>query len=250
MMKKTCFCLFILAASAAVLPRAASAKSVEEILKGLDINFTSIKDAIYDAEMVAYRDQSEVKRIKFSIQVKGLVMKRLKFTYPGDINGMMMLTTAQGNVYVFLPSYNRVRRVATHVRNQGFMGTDISPDDMNSSTYSGLWDVKIVSEDAENWILDAVPRKGVETSYSKQRLTVRKDIIAATKIDYFDANGVHVKTQLRDKFDSFGPGYMPKLYTFKNLKTGTWTVMRFLNCRVNTGIPDSAFTKRAILRAD
>ena len=26
---------------------------------------------------------------------------------------------------------NRVRRVATHVQNQGFMGTDISPDDMN-----------------------------------------------------------------------------------------------------------------------
>jgi hypothetical protein len=38
--------------------------------------------------------------------------------------------------------------------------------------------------------------------------------------------------------------------TFKDHRTGSQTVLRFLGCTVNQGIPDSAFTTRALTRGD
>ena len=49
-------------------------------------------------------------------------------------------------------------------------------------------------------------------------------------------------------FKMFGNVIAPTIFEFKNVLTGTKTIMEFTDLRVNNGIPESAFTKRAILR--
>lgn len=228
----------------------AAAGEVEDVVAKADSNLTDVKDQTYKAEIEVIRDGKIIKTLKFTAKLKGLTMKVVNFTAPGDVRGMSLLTTADGFMYVYLPSYKRVRRVAAHVRHQGFMGTDISPDEMASGALSEGWHVKIVSQDDKVWVLELKPRAGNETSYSRQLVTVSKEHEGVEKVESYNSEGKLVKTQTRTKWKSFGVIYIPTVFTYIDERTGSKTILRFLDCEVNKGIPDSAFTNRALMRGD
>ena len=228
----------------------AAAGEVEDVVAKADSNLTDVKDQTYKAEIEVIRDGKIIKTLKFTAKLKGLTMKVVNFTAPGDVRGMSLLTTADGFMYVYLPSYKRVRRVAAHVRHQGFMGTDISPDEMASGALSKGWHVKIVSQDDKVWVLELKPKAGNETSYSRQLVTVSKEHEGVEKVESYNSEGKLVKSQTRTEWKSFGVIYIPTIFTYTDERTGSKTILRFLDCEVNKGIPDSAFKKRALMRGD
>src|SRR5438477_514166 len=101
--------------------------------------------------------------------------KRLvRFTSPGDAKGMAMLTEGRDTMYVFLPAFNRVRRMGTHLKGQIFMGGDMTYEDMNEATYTGLYELKLVGIEGNAWVfeLNLLPKKEVE--FSKLKMWVDK----------------------------------------------------------------------------
>ncbi len=250
MTSRTCTVSILIAFMVIFTVRPATAETTKEILSKLDGTLTNVKDQSYDVKVQVDRNGKIIKSFEFHIKLKGITMKLAKFTAPGDVRGMLVLTTEEGHTYVYLPSYKRIRRVASHVRNQGFMGTDISPDDMGATTLSEGWDTTLDSEDDKHWIMTLVPLPDNKVDYSKLRITALKKYSGVSKIEYYSRKGKHVKTQIREEWKSFGPITLPMLYTTKNLQTGSVTTMQFSNCKINMGLPKSAFTKRAILRAD
>ncbi len=230
--------------------RPVAADKVAEILAKVDATLTNVEDQMYDGEMTLIRDGKTAKTLKFTVKLKGLKMQLVKFTAPGDVRGMTVLTTDKGHMYVYLPSYKRVRRVAAHVRNQGFMGTDISPEDMGAASLSRGWNAHLDSEDEEKWVLTLKPKPEKQTTYRKLRITVLKKYGGVSQLEYFNAQDKVVKMQTRKEWKTFGPVTLPTHFTVKDLHTGSKTIMRFSSCKVNTGIPTSAFQKRAIMRVD
>jgi outer membrane lipoprotein-sorting protein len=242
----------VLAAAVTLLTSAANvlADEAQDILARTDATLTRVRDQTYEAELTVYKDGKAVKSMSFTARLKGLHMKLVRFTAPGDVKDMTVLTTVDDAMYVYIPSFQRVRRVAAHVRNAGFMGTDFSPEELGSAALSVGWSPKIVSEDGEKWVLDLSPRPGTETTCSKMRVEVLKRHMAVTRIEYFDGAGKAVKEQVRDTWKNFGAITIPARITVTDLRTGSRSEITFTGVRVNTGLPDEAFTKRAILRAD
>jgi outer membrane lipoprotein-sorting protein len=226
--------------------------TVEEILTKVDAVLTKVKDQTYQAELEVQRDGKVTKTLKFTAKLKGLFQKMIKFTAPGDVRDMAVLTTADGLMYVYMPSYKRVRRVAAHVRNQGFMGTDVTPEEMAITTMSVGWKAKILKQDARVWVLEMKPDRdaGNESVYSKLIVTVSKAHEGVEKIDSYDSAGKLMRSQIRTEWKNFGAVSIPSVMTFKDHRTGSQTVMRFLNCTVNQNVPDSAFTTRALTRGE
>jgi outer membrane lipoprotein-sorting protein len=233
-----------------IVPQVSAAGEVEDVLAKVDAVLTKVKDQTYQAELEVVRDGKVTKTLKFTAKLKGLFQKMIKFTAPGDVRDMAVLTTSDGLMYVYMPSYKRVRRVAAHVRNQGFMGTDVTPEEMAITTMSVGWKAKILKQDAKVWVLDLRPDTGNETAYSKLIVTVSKQHEGVEKIDSYDSAGKLIRSQIRTEWKNFGAVAIPSVMTFKDLRTGSQTVMRFLNCSVNQGIPDSAFTTRALTRGE
>ncbi|MCP4674306.1 MAG: outer membrane lipoprotein-sorting protein [Deltaproteobacteria bacterium] len=243
----------VIVAFSVFVTRFASADEVAEILAKVDATLTKVTDQRYSGEMEIMNDGKVTKTLKFNVMLKGLHMKIVRFTAPGDVRGMTVLTTAKGHMYVYLPSYKRVRRVASHVRNQGFMGSDISPEDMGAASLSVGWTGTLISgkEDTEDtWVLDLKPKSGNPTTYSKLRIEVLKKYGGVSKLEYFNAEGKVVKTQVRSEWKTYGPITLPTLFNVKDERSSSVTVLRFSGCKVNTGISDRAFTKRAIMRVD
>ena len=234
----------------AFAPLFVRADDVTAILAKVDANLTRVNDQSYTGEIQVFRGGKAIKSLKFTVKLKGLKMKLVRFTEPGDVRGMSVLTTKEGHMYVYLPSYQRVRRIASHVRNQGFMGTDLSPDDFGAASLSEGWSAVVKSDDSEKWMLVLKPESGNESSYSKMVVTVLKSYGGVSKIDYYNGEGRLIKTQVRESWKSFGEITVPTIFTVTDHGTGSKTVMRFLDCKVNAGLPESAFTKRALLRGE
>jgi len=242
--------LILLVAAVTVFPHISLGATVADILKKVDENLTKVEDQTYTGEIEVVRDGKTTKSMKFNVKLKGLRMKLVRFTAPGDVRGMTVLTTEQGHMYVYLPSYKRVRRVASHVRNQGFMGTDLSPEDMGTASLSEGWNPTLKSETEAEWILTLTPKKGTETSFSKIQATVLKKYGGVSELVYYNSQGKAIKRQNRKEWKTFGPITMPTFFIVQDLQTGSKTQMRFVDCKVNTGVSAKAFTKRAIMRAD
>jgi outer membrane lipoprotein-sorting protein len=229
---------------------AAAADEVDEILQGADSALLLVEDQTYDGEVQVIRDGAVTKTLRFVVKLKGLKQKLVKFTAPGDLRDMAVLTTADDLMYVYMPAYKRVRRVASHVRNQGFMGTDFSPDEMSNAALSIGWDASLVGQDDQQWLLELTPQPETDTMYSKMVVTVSKSNGCAWKLECYDARGNLVRTQVRSEWVDFGPITLPTVYTITDHRSGSKSVLRLSNCKVNQGIPDSAFTKRALIRGD
>ncbi|MDD5307014.1 MAG: outer membrane lipoprotein-sorting protein [Deltaproteobacteria bacterium] len=242
----------ILAAALTVLAFAAGALADEaqDILVKTDATLTKVKDQTYQAELKVLKDGKVVKSMNFTAKLKGLHMKLVRFTAPGDVKDMTVLTTVDDAMYVYIPSFQRVRRVAAHVRNAGFMGTDFSPEELGSAALSVGWNAKMVSQDNDKWVLDLTPKPGTETTCSKMRVEVLKKVTSVASITYFDGQGKAVKTQIREGWKNFGAVTIPARIVVTDLRTGSRSEIVFTGATVNTGLSDDAFTKRAILRAD
>jgi outer membrane lipoprotein-sorting protein len=243
------FSILLVAQLASSAEGGAKKLSLEEILKRVDATLLNVDDQTYTGKVKVYRDDKVTKSMEFVVKMKGLRMKVVKFTAPGDVRGMSVLTTADNLMYVYLPSYKRVRRIAAHVRNQGFMGTDFSPEEMGAAAWSVGWNAKMIKETDKKWVLMMTPKKGTETTFSKRKLHVLKKYGGVSKIESFNADGKLVKTETRKDWKTFGPVTLPTSYTVQDHTTGSKSVMTFSGCKVNQGLPDSAFTKRALMRS-
>lgn len=242
--------LAVALAAGLALSQPAAAGEVEDVLAKVDAVLTKVKDQTYDAELEVMRDGKVTKSFRFTVKMKGLSQKLVRFTAPGDVRGMSVLTTSDGLMYVYMPSYKRVRRIAAHVRNQGFMGTDVTPEEMSMAALSVGWKARILKQDARVWVLELKPAAGNETVYSRLVVTVSKKHEGVERIESYDGAGKMVRTQVRTEWTNFGAVTIPAVMTYTDLKTGSQTVLRFRNCTVNQKIPDSAFTTRALMRAE
>ena len=227
----------------------AEGESAAQILEIVDANLTKVKDQTYNARIQVMQNGKVTKRMELVMKMKGKRQSLGPFTAPGDVRGMTILTTADGAMYVYLPSFKRVRRIASHVRNQGFLGTDFTPEELSTTAFTEWWVPTLSSEDEKYWVLDLSPKPETDTVYSRLKLWVSKKYRGAEKIESYGNDGKLKKTQLRGEWKDFGELLVPTKITAINHQTGSSTQVTLVDCKVNQGIPDSVFTKRSVLRS-
>ncbi|MBN2340212.1 MAG: outer membrane lipoprotein-sorting protein [Deltaproteobacteria bacterium] len=258
--KPVVFTMFMLAAIGFTVGPVQAGKNkkmtASEILELVDENLTKVEDTTYEAEVSVIRSGKTVKTMKFEARLKGLFMKKITFTAPGDLAGTSIVTTKDSVTYVYMPSYKKVRRVASHVNNQGFMGTDVSGEELGTAALSKGWKATIQKETETHWVLKLVPEPETETAYSSMTVTVSKQYGGVEKIESYNKDGKKVKTQVRSEWETYKDKNgnaaitVPTLFVYTDHLTGSKTRMKFLSCKINQSIPDSIFTKRSLMRGN
>lgn len=173
------------------------AKDSSDILAQVDDALTNAKDQAMEFELVTQEPGKAARNMVFKVFVKGREWRRIDFVAPGDVKGMRILVRSADNMYVYLPAYRKVRRVASHVKEQGFMGTAFSHDEMSLVTFGPTFTSKLVEEGDKFWKLALTRKEGSEFPYAKLNLEVRKDLKQPVEIQYFNEDGVKVKTEVR-----------------------------------------------------
>ena len=100
----------------------------DKVLKITDTAMTRAKDQVYEYEITTQEPGKAKTKLMMRVSIKGKEWRLIDFLAPGDIKGMRYLILSFSQMWVYLPQYQKVRRVASHARAQSFMGTALSQD--------------------------------------------------------------------------------------------------------------------------
>ena len=118
-----------------------------------------------------------------------------EFLAPSDVKGTKVLILSPSQMYVYLPAFKKVRRIASHVTDQGFMGMNFAQDEMSITSYTKMYSATLVSDDGKIVKLALKAKEGAEAPYAKIDMVVEKSRMVPTELKYYSDTGAHVKTR-------------------------------------------------------
>ena len=220
----------------------ASAGSCDDTLKGVDKALNSYKTLDLHYTMVTSEGGKSPITMKLRTRFRAKKKKKKQFTEllaPGDLKGTKVLSLSPTKMWIYMPSFRKVRRVASHTSDQSFLGTAFSAADMNLTRYSGSYSCTGGPNK-----LNLKARDGVRVTYGRIEMTVDKRLLP-TALKYYDEGGKHVKTETREDYFCKGKVCTARRMVMVNhAKGGLSSELTLGKHAINGRISKKLFSKR------
>ncbi|MBK8253602.1 MAG: outer membrane lipoprotein-sorting protein [Polyangiaceae bacterium] len=215
----------------------------DKVLTQVDTALNKAKSHYFEYEATTQEAGKAEKKVGLNVWIKA--EKRLtEFTAPADLKGTKVLILSPTEMYVYLPAFGKVRRIASHTSDQSAFGMAFSQDDLATQKYSSMYTATVSSSTDKEQKVTLTPKAGQTTPYSKIEMTVGKDKNLPTEIKYYNSEGKHIKTETRSGYscesDVCTPATLKMVDHTKNLTT----TMSRKKWKVNESINDDTFSKR------
>ena len=221
----------------------------ERVLRVMDSALTAGDDQYFVWQMTTRERGKPDRRIVFEVTIKGTEWRRIELLAPGDVKGIRYLVRSLTQMYVYLPAYRKVRRVASHVKDQSFMGSAMNQDEMAIVTFSEAMTPKLLSETDVHWKLEVKQREGKEFPYPKMVLDIHKKYKQPSRLEYYNDRNMHIKTETRTDWECDGEIFHARVMNMvDHRRNDIETTMEAKKWKVNTGVPDKFFTVRSLQR--
>lgn len=218
------------------------------VMNKLDARLNTAKDLELSIEILNQIPGKQDRTMRMTVRTRG--HKRFtEFQAPGDVKGTKVLSLSRSKMYVYLPAYQKVRRITSHTTDQGFMGTTLSQDDMATTHYGQVYKATSCSKDGGSYVVKAVPREDAQVAYGSAEFKLSVDKTLPQEIRYFSPSGKHVKTESRTEYECRGEYCNPNLITMKDhTRAGAQTNLRVTSWKKDTAFSDGVFSKRNLQR--
>lgn len=227
---------------------AAGAAEPGEIVSKMDAALNASDNQSWDFEVTTVEPGKDSRVMKLRVEQSG--EKRLtEFLAPGDVKGTKVLSLTSDQMYIYLPAYDKVRRVASHMTKAGFMGTTYSEAEMSITHYGPLYDFKVTGETDAVWSIEGAPKPDKVAAYPKIEIDVRKDNAHPDEIRYFNENSQMVKSEKRSRYSCQGKVCNAELMKMTDhSKAGMHTTFKRVAWDPAASHSASKFSKRALTR--
>lgn len=180
-----------------------------------------------------------------------------RFHEPAEIKneGILFLEHESDNadVFLYLPTFKKIRRVERSSQSGSFMGSEFSYADIATPHFDDYTFKFIKDEECAPKVtcsvIEATPKREEtkeRTGYSKTIQWVRKDNFMVQKAENFGIDGsLYKKITASDitEVDTKDHKWMSLTVKIENLKNSKYTELKFLNVKANQGIDDAIFTQ-------
>ncbi|MHB9296779.1 hypothetical protein PilKf_02555 [Pillotina sp. SPG140] len=171
------------------------------------------------------------------------------FQQPRAVAGTRFLTMESGNTsdqWIFLPSLGKVRRIAGSEGSSSFMGTDMSYDDVASSSRAGDADNhRLLREETlqnkDCYVIESIPKDSGYT-YSKMIQWIGKADSITYKIELYDRRGALTKLLEILETKQFQGRLTPTVTKMSTTTAGTSTTIYIDVLKYDDPIPEAVFT--------
>jgi outer membrane lipoprotein-sorting protein len=183
-----------------------------------------------------------------------------KFLYPPIVQGAGLYIVDTGasvnDIWMYLPTTRRLRRIAGAEKSNLYMGTEFSYEDfedyqMQNHHFQYLREESCL-DDKRCDLIESTPSTEQErqaSSYAKKIYWVEKETLYAVQVDYYDEQNRHIKTLEESGLKQYGQYWRPDTLVMTNLDTNRSTRIKALERTVDQPIDDYHLSKR-FLRSD
>jgi len=255
------------ALAAGVVPAARSAPdaAAREVMEK---NFfaSKISSLRTEATMLLVTPQGQTRERRLTTQQKlqdnGIDSKLvMRFDAPADIRGVGFLQIEHGEAdddqWIYLPALKKSRRLVANNKKDSFMGSDFSYGDFSRPKVDGYLHRLLRSEvcdGADCHVVESLPASEAirtEHGYGRKLTWVRKDSLLEARIDYDDAGGRPLKTQMatgHQLLEAQTRRWFAMRREIVNHQTGHKTVLTFGSAQAGMSMSEEVFTPRTIER--
>lgn len=240
-------CLGILGLGASL---SVQGQSAEDILRKVDAAVSGPAaprdmEAVMTMTITSAAGAVKTRRLRvWSQVVSGGESRRLmKFLSPPDVRDIGFLSLANDQMYLYLPEFRRIRRIASHNKSESFVGSDFSYEDLGASAFSGSFVPTLAGQDDKTWTLDLERRPGTDKLYKKIKLVVSKETSLPVRMELHDNAAALVKIAEQENGRA-GAYRVPVLIRMRDVKSGSRTELAMGDIKVDQSLGDEVFTQR------
>jgi outer membrane lipoprotein-sorting protein len=236
------------------------ALSGEEIIDKVDKNMT-FDSAKTEATLVIHiNDQVRTKTMMSYSEGEDKAFS--EFLSPPRDKGVKYLKIGD-NMWMYLPSIEKIIKIAGHMLRQSMMGSDFSYEDaLESDKLLDKYAVKLITEETTYikfrregstqevtkgrpcYVLE-LTAKVKEVTYYKRKIWIDREIFVPVKEELFALSGKKLKVMVMGDVQKYGSRYYPKYMSMKNLlRKDSLTEMFVTDIDFNVKIPPDTFTQR------
>jgi predicted RND superfamily exporter protein len=223
-------------------------KDAKSILKRVESQIASKDEEATVKIKITESDGSSKERklhIKRKSGAKNFVLARLED--PADLRGTAFLSVNSKdseNQWLYLPSSKQTRKIAGGNKQSGFLGSEISFEDLSASTVVGSKASLMPDElllGKKYFVIDTRTKKG-QSSYARVRSWISQSDYLLLKAEYFDLSNHLVKVISFNKYKLFaGKVWRAQNVNVVNKQNRRKTDLTLIGLNINKNIPDSAF---------
>jgi outer membrane lipoprotein-sorting protein len=215
-----------------------------QILERVDNVINAPKDQDLKIKLILIDKKGNEKVREMSMMQKGSDKRLVKFLSPADQKGIAFLSLPDDVMYLYMPAFKKTRRIASHVKNTKFAGTDFTYEDMEAVRYSDKYLPEFIKKEDDHFLLQLTPKEGIKTDYSKLIMWIREDNFYITKIEHYNRGDKIFKIMTRDNIEKIGEYWLARESEMQDLKAKHSTKMIIEEVKLDSKIPDDKFTKR------
>jgi len=172
--------------------------TVDEIMDKVDETSPDFSNQKTTSEMILTdKDGKEEIRdmVMFSQEVEDDQTNTLvRFLSPKSVKGVTLLNINDGEkIYLYMPAYNKPRRIAGSSKSDEFMGTGLSYEDMSMDYQDKEYKKTLLQETDDEYIVEVLP-SGEDLSYEKIIVHVDKAKFYAKKVEFYETSNELTKT--------------------------------------------------------
>ncbi|MSP24686.1 MAG: outer membrane lipoprotein-sorting protein [Myxococcales bacterium] len=162
---------------------------------------------------------------------------------PADMAGTKVLSTKPTKMYIYLPAFKKIRRIASHVNEQGFLGTALSSKDLDLTHYGVYFNATELA-DAGGKVKLALTAKDETAPYPKLEMDVDKSKWVPSEIRYLNEAGKVLKTETRSDYFCEGDYCVPKTMLMVDHTKNVSSRMLLAEHKINPKLDKGLFSKR------
>ena len=118
----------------------------------------------------------------------------MRFLSPRSVRGVTLLNINSGErIYLYMPAYDKPRRIAGSSKQEEFMGTGLSYEDMSMDYEDKDYEKKLLEETVSEYKIEIIP-SGEDVSYKKIILIVDKENFYAKTVEFYNMSENLTKT--------------------------------------------------------
>lgn len=180
---------------------------------------------------------------------KNSIKSLFVFKSPSDVRGVKFLSVDYRNSdkesmrWLYLPSLKRVQRVSGSSRNDYFMGSDLTYNDLRKRNVDEE-DHKLKGEKRVGeylcWVVESIPKDDKDI-YDSRINYIRKDIVFPIMVEYFNKKGIRVKIMETYDLEKIEGVWIAKRFEMENLHKNHKTLIEIKDLSVNSKIKNSIF---------
>lgn len=177
------------------------------------------------------------------------------FERPADVKGTAFLSweyddpSREDDKWLYMPAMKKVRRISGASKNEYFMGSDFTYDDMGDRHVDEDTHTLLGEEEVDGqlcWKVESVPLDP-DDMYTRKVLWVSKVAHMVLKAEYYDKDGLLKVYRVVD-FGKEGGFWTVRHSEMENVIRNHKTVMEFSAMQYDTGLGDKLFRVSSIQR--